>query len=194
VIPVDKIIEVLRELDPRVRLGIGAVAVLLIVVAIVAIASRPGPTIATQSPSPTPSVTPVPTATVPRPRETPPGTPAPRPSTFVGLANSIQVSPVPAPRQTPVPETGLWRLEGYMVDEQGKPIENACVVIGPVGCKPFSPHTDERGYYFIDIAAVSSAMVPLQYDFYFEIPGRETIWLRLTPSGFSTFNAVMRRT
>ena len=46
----------------------------------------------------------------------------------------------------------------------------------------------------MDIAAVGSQTVPLAYDFYFEIPGRQTVWLRMTPTGSSTFNAVLKRT
>jgi hypothetical protein len=104
------------------------------------------------------------------------------------------VNPLPAPRSSPTPEPGLWRLEGYMIDESGNPIENVCVVIGPVPCAQYSPHTDERGHWFLDIAAAGSQTVPLAYDFYFEIPGRQTIWLRLTPTGSIIFNAVMKRT
>jgi hypothetical protein len=104
------------------------------------------------------------------------------------------VSPPPAPRSSPTPEPGLWRLEGYIVDESGKPIENVCVVIGPVPCAQYAPHTDERGHYFVDIAAVGSQTVLLNYDFYFEIPGRQTVWLRMTPTGSTTFNAVLKRT
>jgi hypothetical protein len=103
------------------------------------------------------------------------------------------VSPPSAPRSSPTPEPGLWRLEGYIVDEAGKPIENVCVVIGPVPCAQYSPHTDERGHYFVDIAAAGSQTVLLAYDFYFEIPGRQTVWLRMTPTGSTTFNAVLKR-
>ena len=146
------------------------------------------PPVAQTSPTVEPSATPA------RVRSTPVGTPAPRPATFVGIAASVQVNPPPAPRSSPTPEPGLWRLEGYIVDESGKPVENVCVVIGPVPCAQYSPHTDERGHYFVDIAAAGSQTVLLAYDFYFEIPGRETVWLRMTPTGSTTFNAVMKRT
>ena len=68
------------------------------------------------------------------------------------------------------------------------------MVIGPVSCAQYSPHTDERGHYFVDIAAAGSQTVLLAYDFYFEIPGRQTVWLRMTPTGSSTFNAVLKKT
>jgi hypothetical protein len=180
----------LRALDPRVQIG-AAVVVLVIVVAILAIALSPK-----ASTTPVAAATPgvEASATQPRVRSTPVGTAAPRPATFVTIAASVPVSPPPAPRSSPTPEPGLWRLEGYIVDEQGKPIENVCVVIGPVPCSQYAPHTDERGHYFVDIAAAGSQTVLLAYDFYFEIPGRQTVWLRMTPTGATTFNAVLKRT
>jgi hypothetical protein len=180
----------LRALDPRVQIG-AAVVVLVIVVAILAIALSPK-----ASTTPVAAATPgvEASATQPRVRSTPVGTAAPRPATFVTIAASVPVSPPPAPRSSPTPEPGLWRLEGYIVDEQGKPIENVCVVIGPVPCSQYAPHSDERGHYFVDIAAAGTQTVLLAYDFYFEIPGRQTVWLRMTPTGATTFNAVLKRT
>jgi hypothetical protein len=67
-------------------------------------------------------------------------------------------------------------------------------VIGPVPCQPFTPKTDERGHYFVDIAAAGSQTVRLELDFYFEIPGRQTLWLRVNPTGSIAFNAVLKRT
>jgi hypothetical protein len=177
----------LRALDPRVQIGAAVLAVVVVVAVMFSVVR-----------SETPPVTVVPTvepsATAPRVRSTPVGTAAPRPTGFVGIAASIAVNPPPAPRSSPTPEPGLWRLEGYMVDESGKPIENVCVVIGPVSCAQYSPHTDERGHYFVDIAAAGSQTVLLAYDFYFEIPGRQTVWLRMTPTGSTTFNAILKRT
>jgi hypothetical protein len=182
----------LRALDPRVRIGAAAVAVLVVIGGALAVATSPG------TPPPTPvavaSPTPEPPATPPRVRSTPVGTAAPRPATFVRAEDSVSVNPPKAPRSSPTPEPGLWRLEGYLVDESGNPIENVCVVIGPVPCAQYSPHTDERGHWFLDIAAVGSQTVPLAYDLFFEIPGRQTIWLRLTPTDSIIFNAVMKRT
>jgi hypothetical protein len=183
--------EWLGRLDRRVLGGAAAVGLLLIgTLAFVLATSSP----AARGPIATPVPTVEPTETPRRPRATPPGTPAPRPATFVGIAASIPVSPPPAPRATASPEPGLWRIEGYVVDEQGKPIENVCVVIGPTSCAPFSIKTDERGHYFIDVAAVGSATNLLQFDFYFEYPGRETKWLRISPQTSTVFNLVLRRT
>ena len=180
----------LRALDPRVQIGAAVVATVLVVGGVIAITSSPKAATPTASTSPTVE----PSATPAKVRSTPVGTPAPRPSTFVTIAASVPVSPPPAPRSSPTPEPGLWRLEGYLVDEQGKPVENVCVVIGPVSCAKYSTHRDERGHYFVDIAAAGSQTVLLAYDFYFEIPGRQTVWLRMTPTGSTTFNAVLKRT
>lgn len=77
-----------------------------------------------------------------------------------------------------------------MVDEDGKPLQSVCVVVGPRGCQRFSPHTDERGHYFLDIAQGGTTT----FDFYFEMPGRETVWWRVTPTEPVEFNVVLRRT
>ena len=176
----------LRALDPRARIGAAAAIGLL---AVGAVACSPAATpVASASPTPEPPATPA------RVRSTPVGTAAPRPATFVSIDKSIPVSPPPSPRSSPTPEPGLWRLEGYIVDDSGKPIENVCVVIGPVPCTQYSPKTDERGHYFVDIAAAGTNTVLLAYDFYFEIPGRQTVWLRMTPQGSTTFNAVLKGT
>jgi hypothetical protein len=189
---VDSALTRLRALDPRVQIGAAVVATVLVVGGVLAITNSPKAATTTPTASASPTVEP--SVTPPRVRSTPVGTAAPRPATFVTIGASIQVSPPAAPRSSPTPEPGLWRLEGYIVDEQGKPIENVCVVIGPVACAQYSPHTDERGHYFVDIAAAGSQTVLLGYDFYFEIPGRQTVWLRMTPTGSTTFNAVLKRT
>jgi hypothetical protein len=180
----------LRALDPRVQIGAAVVAIVLVFGGALAVAQG-GSSGAAKPVSTSPTVEP--SATPPRVRSTPAGTAAPRPPTFVGITASVPVAAPAAPRSSPTPEPGLWRLEGYMVDEAGKPIENVCVVIGPVACAQYSPKTDERGHYFVDIAAVGSQTLLLAYDFYFEIPGRQTVWLRMTPQGSTTFNAVLKR-
>jgi uncharacterized RDD family membrane protein YckC len=188
---VDAALARLRALDPRLRIGAAAVAVVLVLVGVLAVVQSMN---AGAGPAAVASPTVEPSATPPRVRSTPAGTAAPRPTTFVTISASIPVSPPAAPRSSPTPEPGLWRLEGYIVDESGKPIENVCVVIGPVACQQYAPKTDERGHYFVDIAAAGTQTVLLAYDFYFEIPGRETVWLRMTPQGSTTFNAVLKRT
>ncbi len=79
-----------------------------------------------------------------------------------------------------------------MVDESGNPLKNVCVVIGPHGCQRFSPHTDEQGHYYLDVAA--SKDVTTAFDFYFEMPGRETVWWHFVPGGPIEFNVVLKPT
>jgi len=132
-----------------------------------------------------------PTATEPPP--TPTGTPAPHPSEAVDTAASASVSsPSAAPSATPTPspQPGLWRVEGYVVDESGNPLRNVCVVVGPHGCQKYSPHTDDQGHYFLDVAA--SKDVTTAFDLYFEMPGRQTVWWHFTPGGPIEFNVVLK--
>jgi hypothetical protein len=130
---------------------------------------------------------PSPSASLVTPRSTPPGTPGPIPSQAIGQSADIKTpSPRPNATETPAPEAGLWRIDGYVVDENGVPLENACVVIGPNGCRSFSPHTDERGYWFIDVATGQTT-----FDFYFEIPGHKTVWWRVIPNGPTQFNVIL---
>ena len=134
--------------------------------------------------------------TPPTPRPTPEGTPAPHPSEPVDQAASASViPPSPSPRATPTatPQPGLWRIQGYVVDENGNPLADVCVVVGPRGCLQYSLHTDEQGHYFLDVAQPLQG-VNTTFDFYFEMPGRETIWWRVTPGGPIEFNVVLRKT
>lgn len=129
-----------------------------------------------------------PTPAVPTPATTPPGTPGPVPD--VALATSAEIeTPQPAPDATPTatPQPGLWRIQGYVVDEDQRPLRGVCVVIGPRGCQPFSPHTDDRGHWFIDVAEGKTV-----FDFYFEMPGYNTVWLHLQPTGPAEYNVVLR--
>ena len=178
----------------------GIVAILILLLAMVPLAlSGAGlmnvASVPTTSPSPSPSGISIPvtvTATVPPP--TPEGTPAPKPSDALDTAASASITPpTPPPSATPTasPQPGLWRVEGYVVDESGNPLKNVCVVVGPRGCQKYSPHTDDQGHYFLDVAA--SKDVPTAFDFYFETPGRETVWWHFVPGGPIEFNVVLKR-
>jgi len=151
-----------------------------------------------------PSATPTPTANAtssasaqptesftPTPRTTPPGTPAPAPSEAAVTSVPVQTpSPKPAATPSPTPDPAVWRIEGTVVDEEGNPLEAVCVVIGPHGCKLFSPHTDENGHYFLDVA---HGDITTTFDFYFEMPGHQTVWWQVTPNGPTEFNVVLRK-
>ena len=185
------------------RWGIGIIALLFLLLGIVPLAlSGAGlvnvATVATPTANPTVGSTPtglsVPVTVVPtEPPPTPEGTPAPKPSEAVDTAASASVSP-PSPAAaataTPSPQPGLWRVEGYVVDESGNPLRSVCVVVGPHGCQKFSPHTDDQGHYFLDVAAATD--VKTSFDFYFEMPGRETVWWHFTPDGPIEFNVVLK--
>jgi hypothetical protein len=182
------------------RWGIGIVALLFLLLGTVPLAlSGAGLLNATPMPTATPAISVVvtlqpPEATVPVAVATPEGTPAPKPSEAVDTAASASItppSPPPAATATPSPQPGLWRVEGYVVDESGNPLKSVCVVVGPHGCQKFSPHTDEQGHYFLDVAATD---VGTSFDFYFETPGRETVWWHFTPTGPTEFNAVLKPT
>jgi hypothetical protein len=79
-----------------------------------------------------------------------------------------------------------------VVDESGNPLKNVCVVVGPRGCQRYSPHTDDQGHYYLDVAANKD--VTTAFDFYFEMPGRETVWWHVVPGGPTEFNVVLKRT
>ena len=182
------------------RWGIGIVALLFLLLGTVPLAlSGAGllsvATVPTATPTAIAAVTSQPEATVPVALATPQGTPAPKPSEAVDTAASASVtppSPPPAATPTPSPQPGLWRVEGYVVDESGNPLKHVCVVVGPHECQMFSPHTDGQGHYFLDIAAATEAKT--SFDFYFETPGRETVWWHFTPTGPTEFNVVLKPT
>jgi hypothetical protein len=127
----------------------------------------------------------------PTPVPTPSGTPAPIPSEATVESAQIE-TPSPKPQATPIPtpDPSTWRLEGTVVDEDGKPLEAVCVVVGPRGCQPYSPHTDENGHYFLDVA---HGDITTKFDFYFEMPGHQTVWWQVTPNGPTVFNVVLRK-
>jgi hypothetical protein len=174
----------------------GIVAILVLILAMVPVALS-GAGLVNVAVAPTASpialVTPSAEATASAPPPTPEGTAGPKPSVAVDTAASASIeppSPPPSATPTPSPQPGLWRIEGYVVDESGNPLRNVCVVVGPHGCQKYSPHTDEQGHYFLDVAA--SKDVTTAFDFYFEMPGRETVWWHFTPGGPIEFNVVLK--
>jgi hypothetical protein len=144
------------------------------------------------TPSIEPSASATPTASVfvataiPTPRTTPPGTPAPHPTAAIAQSADVTKPPMPTGAPTPSVEPGLWRIDGYVVDEAGAPLAAACIVIGPVGCQLWSPKTDDRGYWFIDVAQARST-----FDIFFERPGHKSVWWRVIPEGPIEFNVVL---
>lgn len=127
----------------------------------------------------------------PTPVPTPSGTPAPAPSEATVVSAEIKTpSPKPAATPIPTPDPATWRIEGTVVDEAGNPLEAVCVVVGPRGCQPYSPRTDDNGHYYVDIAR---SEIRTSFDFYFERPGHQTVWWNTTPNGPTVFNVVLRK-
>ena len=99
----------------------------------------------------------------------------------------ITYSPPPgAPTAQPDPD--LWRWEGVVVDEQGKPLEGVCIAVVPVGCVPTNPRTDTRGVWSIDFPQAA-----VDYDLHFSKEGFKTFDARITPTSAWTFNVVLKR-
>lgn len=83
----------------------------------------------------------------------------------------------------------MWRVEGRVTNDDGEPLTKVCVAVGPRGCDPYSPHTDDRGVYWFDVARVPTIV----YDMYFITDGYAVVWHRIQPRGTSEFNVVLRR-
>jgi hypothetical protein len=156
------------------------------------VACGPSVTSPSASPSPEPTASGLATpsfviTTAPTPRPTLEGTPGPRPT--AGVAGSASIQP-PPPRAnatpSPTPDPEVWRIEGYVVDQAGKPLDGVCIVLGPTSCQVWSPKTDDRGYYFIDIAKGNSV-----FDIFFEMPGHKTVWWKAIPQGPTQFNVIL---
>ncbi|MEK7863059.1 MAG: carboxypeptidase-like regulatory domain-containing protein, partial [Chloroflexota bacterium] len=109
-------------------------------------------------------------------------TPAPK-----STSDIVTYSPPPPATPTPPPDPGLWRYEGVVVDEQGKPIEGVCVAVGPQGCLPSSIRTDKRGVWFIDFP-----QAPVDYDLHFSKKGYTQYDVRITPTSPWTLNVVLK--
>jgi hypothetical protein len=109
-----------------------------------------------------------------------------------GLPAAASPSPTIAvaasPSATPTAEPGLWRIEGYVVNQAGQPLKDVCVVVGPNGCRQVSPHTDARGHWFLDVAEGRTS-----FDFHFVIPGYVPQDWHVTPVGPTQYNLVLDR-
>ena len=96
-------------------------------------------------------------------------------------------SPPPPATPTPTPDPAVWRYEGVVVDAQGSPIPDVCVIIGPVGCKQYSPHTDDRGVYYFDVPQNATVV----YDLTFIKEGYTPVFHRAQPSEPTVFNVIL---
>jgi hypothetical protein len=101
---------------------------------------------------------------------------------------AVPIAPTPRPA-TPTPglQPGTaYRLEGIVVDVMGAPIPDVCIAIGPNGCQPHSPKTDERGVYFIDFPEAT-----VSYDLHFTKDGYKEVVQRLQPTQNQVLNLVL---
>ena len=104
---------------------------------------------------------------------------------------SRTAAPTPAPTPTlyqPPLVEGLWRMEGSVVDEAGKPLEGVCLAIGPLGCRATSPKSDAAGKFYFDLPPAN-----VDYDLHFSKTGYQTLDVRIHPSAPSLFNYVLKR-
>ncbi len=123
------------------------------------------------------------------PTEAPSRTPITSPSIAIAFSAKIRTpEPIAGATPTPTPGPGLWRIQGYVVDAEGTPLADVCVAVGPNGCQKFSPHTDDRGHWFLDVAAGRA-----NFDFFLSLPGYDTVWLHLQPTGPAEYNVVLVR-
>lgn len=118
--------------------------------------------------------------------------PDPNAAAIIGITpqgNAVPLAPTRAPATpTPAPRPGYHRVEGVIVDELGLPIENACIAIGPNGCREHSPMTDTRGVYFIDFPPAD-----VEYDLHFTKDGFTETVKRLKPTANLVLNIVLGR-
>ena len=101
---------------------------------------------------------------------------------------AIPIPPTPKPA-TPTPGLNpgtTYRLEGIVVDQIGAPIPDVCIAIGPNGCQPHSPRTDDRGVYFIDFPQAQ-----VSYDLHFTKDGYKEFATRLQPTQNQVLNIVL---
>lgn len=118
--------------------------------------------------------------------------PDPHASPVIGIApdgRAVPLAPtIPPATPTPPRTAGYFRIEGVIVDELGMPITEACLQIGPNGCREHSPKTDGRGVYFIDFPRAD-----VEYDLHFTKEGYREQLKRIKPTADLVLNIVLAR-
>ncbi|HVE67658.1 MAG TPA: carboxypeptidase-like regulatory domain-containing protein [Solirubrobacteraceae bacterium] len=94
-----------------------------------------------------------------------------------------------APTPTPTPDPAIWRVHGLVVDEQGRPIPDVCVAIGPHGCLQYSPRTNANGIFFFDAPQIPT----VSYDLHYFTSEYQLLTMRVTPTGPTTFRVTLRK-
>jgi hypothetical protein len=160
-------------------------AAALLALTLFAFACNQGPQSSTD-PNASPTATPVPSGTETlAPVASDSASPAPAVAKIA--QEPVTYSPPPPPTPTPTPDPALWRYEGVVVDDGGKPIEDVCIAVGPHGCQPSSVRTDKRGVWHIDFP-----QAPVDYDLHFAKPGFKTFDVRVTPTSGWTLNVILK--
>lgn len=118
--------------------------------------------------------------------------PDPHASPLIGIApdgRPVPLAPtLPPASPTPGRRSDYHRVEGVIVDELGLPLVDACVEIGPNGCREHSPHTDSRGVYFVDFPPAD-----VEYDLHFTKDGFREQVKRIKPTADLVLNIVLAR-
>lgn len=162
------------------------------------VAAPPELVVVAETPSPAPSAAPAATA-APSPATGPSGPPAPTGSGAGGRSGtgagpgagpgsgSGTPTPTPSPRPSPTspfPAPGFTRLNFIVLDYRtGRPIPDACVIVGTSNCAPGQPHTDALGRWSADVATGSSTQWDVSFSkegYYtqrrhFTLPGRTIV-------------------
>jgi hypothetical protein len=102
---------------------------------------------------------------------------------------SAPIGPPRWPSPTPTADPQIWRFEGVVVDAEGKPLQNVCVIIGPGDCPPRGLRTDEGGRYSVDLPQNAT----IRYSFRFALDGYEVVLHRAQPNGPTVFNVILPR-
>jgi hypothetical protein len=100
----------------------------------------------------------------------------------------VSSAPTPEPSPTATVSPTQWRLDGTVIDAQGRPIEGVCVGVGPAVCTDVNPRTDARGKWHIDLPKVS-----VDYDFHFTKDGYKPFETRIRPVTHQEFTITMSR-
>jgi len=103
-------------------------------------------------------------------------------------ATSVTAAPAASDTATPTPGPQAWRLDGVVIDEQGKPVEGVCVGLGPAVCTDVNPRTDAKGRWFIDLPKAS-----VDYDFHFTKPGYKQFDMHVRAVTSQTFQITLTR-
>lgn len=84
---------------------------------------------------------------------------------------------------------GFRRFQGLVVDAQGVPLADVCVVIGPRGCQPVQPHTDAIGSWYVDLPV---GAMNLNWDIHFVKAGYDSVATRINSATAPTTLTLVR--